>query len=262
MSNHLAMTHISRGKLIYLAAALLFGGWLGFFANRAFAGGGLSAAGGVGGVAFGVIVVLLLSLWALVISKQPDGRGGPAARVTLLGAGLVVASFGGGWGVATAFPSLSVLEPEAQATGSVTLSVVGLPSARLQAESPATCRPASGLDSVGWVEAANAGTLGADTVAAYLALDPRDPDLRASIVVSIAPAVKGAGAAPVWSGPADLVDLASDLSTGRVVFTGIPLDVDDSGFPSPNPGDSSGGQPVSWPLEISGSLTWTCNEWN
>jgi hypothetical protein len=175
---------------------------------------------------------------------------------------LVVASFGGGWGVATVFPSLSVLEPEAQATGSVTLSVVGLPSASLHADSPATCRPAPGLDSVGWVDVDNAGTVGADTVAAYLALDPRDPGIPASVVVSIAPAVKGPGAAPVWSGPATLVDLSSDLSIGRVVFTGISLGPDASGFPGPNPGDSTGGQPISWPLEISGSLTWTCNEWN
>lgn len=242
------MMNISKQRLVVLGAALAFGGWLGYQTGSGVAAGGISAAFALGGLVFAGLVLLTFLFVAILLAKQPDGTGGPAARVTLVAAGLFAAGFGGGWLGAVALEPFRPVSLEA--SGTVTLSMVGLPGYGGQGDAPAFCRSEVGSERVVWLDANRAGSVGSDAVYVSLSMYPNDPGIRPAVVVSISPVVKGPGKAPQWSGPADLGQGVQGDRTGRVTFTQLDLD-----------GDESGGQPPGWPLELSGSLTWSCAEW-
>jgi hypothetical protein len=210
------MKHISKKKLVLFGVALVVGIWLGYQTKSAFATGGMSGIFAFAGIALAGIILLILGFIALLLAKQPDGNGGPAARVTVLIAALFVAGLGGGW-----LGAMAVLGPtpvQLQAAGTVGLSVDGLAGYTGEGDAPATCRSEFGSEAVSWIEAVNAGDLGVDAVYVSVSLFPEAPGMQPALVVSIVPAVAASDAAPQWSGSATLIEGAAGDRVGRVTF--------------------------------------------
>lgn len=242
------MLHMSRGKLLFLGIALLAGLWLGYASNRAFAGGGFGAMGGIGGLILTGLIVVVLIVFAVLSAFQNDRQGGPAARSSMLGAGLVVAGFGGGWVGAVALAPLQPVQLEA--AGTMRLSLTGLEGYVRRDDTPAACRSEVGSQRLVWADANVGGKVGADTVTASLRMDRSAGEALPVIAVAITPAIKRPGAAPSWSGSAQMVEGAVGDPTGRATFAALGLDPDETGS-----------RPVGWPIELSGELAWTCDEW-
>jgi hypothetical protein len=242
------MMNISKKRLVVLGVSLAIGGWLGYQTGSGMASGGINAAFALGGIVLAGVILLIYVFIGVILAKQPDGTGGPAGRVTFIAAGLFAAAFGGGWLGSVALQPFRPVQLEAQ--GTVVLAVAGLAGFDGQDGAVAHCRSEVGSEFVVWLDANSAGTVGPDAVYASLSMFPSEPGIQPVVVVSISPIVKGPGKAPQWSGSAEFAEGTHGAATGRVTFTELDLG-----------GDESGGPPAGWPLQLSGTLNWTCANW-
>jgi hypothetical protein len=242
------MNHISKKKLVAFAVALVVGVSLGNLGGQ---GGGYFIPNAGIALGFGGFILVVLAFVALVLAKQPDGNGGPGARTTLLITGLFIIGFGGGWVGAMIVRGPAPVQLEA--LGSLDASLEGLPGYASQGDAPALCRSEFGSEAIQSIEADTAGRIATATVYVSLSMSPPDhPGILPFVTVRVTPAVEGPGLAPSWGGSVEVVEADAGSRSGRMAFTRLTLDGDASG----------GGQPAGWPLELSGSLTWSCGEWS
>ena len=241
------MNHISKKKLFGFAVALVVGVSLGNLGGR---GGGYLVPNEGIALGFGAFILVVLAFVALLLAKQPDGNGGPAARTMLIVIGLFTAGFGGEWLRAAALRPPPPVQLEAP--GSLNASLENLPGYSGQADAAALCRSEWGSEAIQSIEAETAGTIGTATVYMSASMSPPEhPGILPYVTVRFAPAVEGPGLAPSWGGPVEVVEGDAGGRSGRMSFIRLNLDGDPSG----------GGQPPGWPLELSGSLTWSCGAW-
>jgi hypothetical protein len=242
------MMRISKLRLAFLIAAVAGGAWLGSMARAAASSGGLGFVNGVVAMALAGLILIVLALFAVVSARQRDGAGGPAARATVLAGFVFAASFGGGWAVVALVRGPDPVQLEA--AGMVDLTIDGLPGYTRNAGASSTCRSPFGFETVQEVTAGAAGSIGADPMYISLTMIPEQyPGIEPGIVVSMQPAL--GEFAPQWTGgTSELVAGVIGGTSGRVTFSRLTLE-----------GNASGGAPPGWPLEVSGELAWSCQDW-
>ena len=242
---------ISRGRLVVWTAFFAVGAFLGYGTVYNESTGGF---GWIGALAFALLAVTILAVIAvvaLILAIAPDESGHRAARtiavaaVTLLmgiGIGRAVAPL---WGDSVSFPL--------EARGTMNLAPDALDGFAGDGEAVANCRSGPDTAAVEFVDANVVGTVGTEMVGASLVMLPPDsPDGRPAVQVWIQPADKTVGVAPMWQGPGDVVERVDGDRSGRIDFSGAILSAS----------DGSGRQPEGWPAELSGTLAWSCDEWD
>jgi hypothetical protein len=174
------------------------------------------------------------------------------ARAMVVAAILLAAGVGIGWAM-TPVLGIGYRAPVVlESGGTMSVTLHGIAGYANQGNALAHCRSDINTVKIALVEANLVGTIGPDLVNASVSLLPDSSDGRPAVQVSIQPAVKAEGAAPMWQGPADTVEWIDRDRSGRIVFTGAALTAS----------DEAAGQPAGWPAQLSGTLSWSCAEWS
>jgi hypothetical protein len=240
---------ISKPMLIVLVPALLGGAYLGGSIASGFNQGSLASVFAFFGVLIVGAVLAVMALVAAILAKSPDASGHRAAR-SILVAGLVFA--GGlaiGWAVEPAFRPVYREAVVLGAPGTLSVSIDGLAGYRGAGTVAAGClseRDAEGIADVRW---GVVGTFETAVVGASIADFADSADGRPVIQVWIDRSFEDKAAEPVWTGPADVIQRTAGDRSGHLVFTGAT-------FPEPDRPPYEG-----YPLELSGTMIWSCGEW-
>jgi len=238
-------------KLAFWAVAFAVGAYLGYGIAWSLA---QSTWGVLGALIAGVVTVSMLGILVLIAALAAvvsDGRGRPVARAMVVAAILLPAGVGIGWAM-TPVLGIGYRAPVVlESGGTMSVTLHGIAGYANQAGALAQCRSEVDTVNVAFVEANLVGTIGADIVNASLTLLPAAANDRPAVQVSIQPAVKADGNAPMWQGSADTVEWIDRDRSGRIVFTGAVLTASDEAR-----------QPAGWPALLSGTLSWSCAEWS
>ena len=239
---------------------LKLGVWAVAFAVGAYLGYGIawslaqSTWGVFGALIAGAVTVTMLGILLLIAALAAvvsDGRGRPVARAMVVAAILLAAGVGIGWAM-TPVLGIGYRAPVVlESGGTMSVMLHGIDGYANQGDALAHCRSEVDTVKVALVEANLVGTIGADIVNASVTLLPATANDRPAVQVSIQPAVKAGGDAPMWQGSADTVEWIDRDRSGRIVFTGAVLTSSDEAS-----------QPAGWPALLSGTLSWSCAEWS
>jgi hypothetical protein len=242
-------TGVSKPKLVALAVALVVGVYLGGALATGLNQGGL---GSIVALVVALIVVAVLAVMAVVagiLALSRDESGHRAAR-SIFVAGIVFA--GGalvGWAVAPAFRPAYAESVILMAPGTLNVSIDGLDRYTSQGDVLAQCRSDQDTERIADIGGDVVGSVGTAIVGASLTTLAGEPDGRPGVTIWIRPSVEDKGSAPFWAGSADVVEGTDGDRSGRVEFTRV-------AFTEPDKAPPDG-----YPAVLSGTLTWSCEEW-
>jgi hypothetical protein len=244
------ITSTSRPTLAVWVAAFALGAYLGYGIAYSQTLTGLGSLGAIVAVLIVGALLATLAVIAVVARLMSGARGRSVARAAL-GAGLLLAAgVVAGW-TATRVIGIGLQEQNLlEAGGTMNVSLDGLDGYAADADARALCRSEPGSDDVARVESDHVGTLGSAAVVVSLSMRPDWTDGRPGVSVSIQPADKSQGSAPVWQGPADALPQGGARG-GSLVFVGVALVADEGALPPP----------AGLPAELSGTVRWSCDDW-
>jgi hypothetical protein len=237
-----------RRRLALWVAAAAIGAFLGYEIAYYSAIGGL---GGLSAITAGVIAILIIAV--LLVSaagsaRNPDPSARPLARTTFAAASLLAAGVGVGWAIAP------VLRPELrapvvlEAVGAMSLALVGIEGYSDTGITTAICRSQPNGVGIASVEANGVGAVGTVQVAASLSFTPTASPPPVGVLAWI----HGEPIETMWQASSEHVEQTGAARSGQVDFAKAVL------ISEGEPGRPAGG----WPAEVSGSVVWSCGDWD
>jgi hypothetical protein len=240
---------VSKPKLAALAVVLAIGAYLGGTLASGLNQGGL---GSIVALVVAVIVGAILAVMALVAAilvKSSDTSGRRAARSIVVAGIVFVAGAGVGWAVEPAFRPEYRESVILEAPGTLNVSIDGLDGYMSHGDAPTKCHSELDAEGIAGIGGDVVGSVGTAIVGASLTVLAGTPVGRPVVHLWIRPSVEDKGSAPFWEGPADIVDRIDSDRGGRVEFTR-------AAFTEPDKAPPDG-----YPVELSGTLSWSCGEW-
>ena len=244
VSERRSIAVVSKPLLIVVVLMLVVGAYLGRALASGFNQGSLASVFAFFGVLIVGAILAVMAVVAAILAKSPDESGHRAARSIFI-AGLVFAGgFAIGWVLEPAFRPVYREAVVLAARGTLTVSIHGLDGYTSAGTVAAGCLSEDDSEGIADVRSKVVGKLDIAVVGASIADFVDSADGRPVIQVWIEP-----GAEPWWTGPADVIQRTAGDRTGRLVFNGAT-------FFEPDKPPREG-----YPLKLSGSMSWACDEW-
>jgi hypothetical protein len=249
VSERRAIAAVLKPLLVVLVLVFVAGAYLGRALASGFNQGSLASLFAFFGVLIVGAVLAVMALVAAILAKSPDESGHRAAR-SIFVAGLVfVGGIAIGWAVEPAFRPVYRESVVLGAPGTLNVSIDGLDSYRGAGTVAAGCTSELDAEGIADVRWGVVGTFETAVVGASIAHFADSADGRPVIQIWIERSFEDKAAEPVWTGPADVIQRTAGDRTGRLVFKGAT-------FPEPDKPPYEG-----YPLELSGTMSWSCGEW-
>jgi hypothetical protein len=241
---------VSKAKLVAWAVALVVGIYLGGAVASGLNQGGL---GSIVALVVALIVGAVLAVMAVVaaiLALSRDESGHQAARSIFVAGILFVAGVVVGWAVAPLFRPEYRESVVLEAPGTLNLSIDGLDGYASQGDVSAQCRSELDAEDIADVHADVVGNVGTAMVGVSMSPLTGLPEGQSVVHVWIRPSMEDKGSAPFWDGPADVIERIDGDRGGRIVFSRATFSE-----PDKTP-------PVGYPRELSGTLSWSCSDWD